>query len=78
MNMFIWMSSLEAEKQARSGLLLKPNHPHFLFILALVKNRVGDFDASIATLKKAFQHLGVDSENLKVEIHDWLAQEPSY
>lgn len=39
-----------------------------------MKNRVGDFDTSIATLKKAFQHLGVDSENLKVEIHDWLAQ----
>eukprot|EP00913_Durusdinium_trenchii_P007599 g7140.t3 len=64
----------EAEKQARSGLTLKPNHPHFLFILALVKNRMGDFDASITTLKKAFQHLGVDSDNLKVEIHDWLAQ----
>lgn len=66
---------------------------------------MGDFDASITTLKKAwvektdpircptgavyptarrrtrrrettqaFQHLGVDSDNLKVEIHDWLAQ----
>lgn len=64
----------EAEKQARSGLALKSNHPHFLFILALVKNRMGDFDASIATLKRAFHHLGPDSENLKVEIHDWLAQ----
>ncbi|CAJ1405097.1 unnamed protein product [Effrenium voratum] len=65
----------EAEKQARCGLALKPNHPHFLFILALVKNRMADYDSSIATLKRAFQHLGAaDSDNLKVEIHDWLAQ----
>ncbi|CAE7303970.1 unnamed protein product [Symbiodinium pilosum] len=65
----------EAEKQARLGLALKPNHPHFLFILALVKNRMADFDSSIATLKKAFLHLSAaDSDNLKVEIHDWLAQ----
>eukprot|EP00434_Breviolum_minutum_P037376 symbB.v1.2.033140.t1/scaffold4076.1/size45104/5 len=64
----------EAEKQARSGLALKQNHPHFLFILALVKNRMGDFDASISSLKKAFHNLGSDGDNLKVEIHDWLAQ----
>lgn len=65
----------EAEKQARLGLALKPNHPHFLFILALVKNRMADFDSSIATLKKAFLHLSsADSDNLKIEIHDWLAQ----
>jgi len=69
----------EAEKQARSGLALKQNHPHFLFILALVQNRMGDFDESISSLRKALHNLGLhnlgsDDDNLKVEIHDWLAQ----
>ncbi|CAE8612636.1 unnamed protein product [Polarella glacialis] len=65
----------EAEAQARTGLAVKPNHPHFLFIFALVKNRMADYDSSISTLKKALQHCdAADSAQLVVEIRDWLAQ----
>eukprot|EP00931_Biecheleriopsis_adriatica_P056155 TRINITY_DN33278_c0_g1_i1.p1 TRINITY_DN33278_c0_g1~~TRINITY_DN33278_c0_g1_i1.p1 ORF type:complete len:1708 (-),score=448.60 TRINITY_DN33278_c0_g1_i1:75-5198(-) len=65
----------EAEKHARAGLALKASLPHFLFILALVQNRMADFDASISTLKKALQNCGPsEAATLKVEIHDWLAQ----
>jgi len=65
----------EAERHARAGLLLKPKHPHFLFILALVKNRMEDYDTSISTLRQALQYCdAAESEQLRVEIHDWLAQ----
>jgi len=70
----------EAQRHARSGLDLKPNHPHFLFIHALVKNRVAEYDASISILQLALQHCdegeggGSGSDQLRVEIHDWLAQ----
>jgi len=70
-----------AEKYATTGLGLKPHHPHFLFILALVKNRVGDYDASIALLNQALEHCdspddtrAEGSDQLKHEIYDWLAQ----
>lgn len=65
----------EAERYARAGLALKPKQPHLLFILAMVKNRVADFDSSIATLKQALQYCDqAEGEQLRVDIHDWLAQ----
>jgi len=57
------------------------NHPHFLFILALVKNRIGAYDESISILQQALQHCdssdevrGSGTEMLRNEIRDWLAQ----
>jgi len=69
----------EAERDVRNGLSDRPNHPHFLFILALVKSRVAEYDASISILRQALQHCDGSeqqgsSEQLRVEIHDWLAQ----
>lgn len=72
----------QAEQYALNGLELKPRHPHFLFILALVKNRVAEFDSSITILQSALEccessddsRAAVGSEQLRVEIHDWMAQ----
>eukprot|EP00927_Polykrikos_kofoidii_P036972 TRINITY_DN31153_c0_g1_i2.p1 TRINITY_DN31153_c0_g1~~TRINITY_DN31153_c0_g1_i2.p1 ORF type:complete len:1751 (-),score=284.33 TRINITY_DN31153_c0_g1_i2:315-5567(-) len=71
----------EAEAQARIGLELKPNFAHFLFILALVKNRIADYDAAIAFLEQALKNCessnearGAGNEELIVECNDWLAQ----
>eukprot|EP00930_Biecheleria_cincta_P082443 TRINITY_DN72178_c0_g1_i1.p1 TRINITY_DN72178_c0_g1~~TRINITY_DN72178_c0_g1_i1.p1 ORF type:complete len:1736 (-),score=337.57 TRINITY_DN72178_c0_g1_i1:53-5203(-) len=61
----------DAEKQARAGLALEQNNPHLLFMLALVMNRMTEYDSSITSLKKALQYA---DPGLKVEIHDWLAQ----
>jgi tetratricopeptide (TPR) repeat protein len=72
----------EAETQARAGLELKPNHPHFLFVLALVKNRLGEYDASISNLEVALRHCETPAtpghnsgiEAVRVDCYDWLAQ----
>lgn len=71
----------EAEKISRSALEMSPNHLHFLFILALVKNRQADYDTSISILEQALRHAengsdrgGPGSDQLLTEMHDWLAQ----
>lgn len=64
----------EAEKHARAGLAIKPNHPHFLFILGLVQNRLADYDTSLTTLRKALQFCEQSNDVLRVDVHDWLAQ----
>eukprot|EP00929_Paragymnodinium_shiwhaense_P053965 TRINITY_DN27051_c0_g3_i1.p1 TRINITY_DN27051_c0_g3~~TRINITY_DN27051_c0_g3_i1.p1 ORF type:complete len:1405 (+),score=254.77 TRINITY_DN27051_c0_g3_i1:285-4499(+) len=71
---------VEAEKQVRAGLEFKANHPHFLFILGLVKNRVADYHTSITILESAVRSCrssedrSSGNEELLVECHDWLAQ----
>lgn len=70
----------KAEQYARRGLTKWHNHPHFLFILALVKNRVAEYDESISILQQALQNSDASEENrgggdtLRLEIRDWLAQ----
>eukprot|EP00928_Gymnodinium_smaydae_P028033 TRINITY_DN21495_c0_g1_i1.p1 TRINITY_DN21495_c0_g1~~TRINITY_DN21495_c0_g1_i1.p1 ORF type:complete len:1748 (-),score=251.72 TRINITY_DN21495_c0_g1_i1:65-5308(-) len=66
----------EAEAHARAGLAMKSDHPHFLFILALIQNRCENYDSSIQNLEQAVKICSRASGNdeLRVECHDWLAQ----
>lgn len=79
----------DAERTSQRSLEIQPTHPHFLFLLALVKHRLAEYDKALVILKQALWHcdsvpttsgggasssMNSGNAELKTEIHDWLAQ----